>query len=1023
MIRHHKKRAYKAITGAILTLWTYQGFSQEHMMERPEHKWLRLAEEQYTQGHYKSSLKSIEKFFKPLASARLSQPDADFSKAKHLQALAALKLDVAGAEDTALNFLGGDVNPVYQQRTALALGQYYFHKEQLSKAIPYYESADISNLSNQEIADSKFELAYAYFNSRQFDKAEPLFASIKEVPGKYNQAGNYYYGLLAYNKSKYQEALRSFRKIEDEPQYRNIIPYYIAEIYYFMGDRKKALEEAMRLTQRKEKLYYDKELHLLAAQVLFEEQRYGEALPYFEHYYDLADNIRKEELYEMGYSYYRVNEWKNAIEKFKPLSNAQDSLGQTAMYLLGDCYLKIGDQKSARNAFGICADMHFNTGQQEASLLLYGKLSYDLGFNNEALRSFNTLIGNFPVSTHVSEAKTFLSDLLIKTNRYEEAYLALKDATTKDANYWQVWQKVTYSYGMQRLRNNDLGNARTLLTASLQNPVDNAYEAAAYFWLGDIALQQKRPNEALSHLNFFVQKTPVNRRLTTLSPQATLPNAYLNMGYAAMDAGHYGDAQSYFAKARSGTVPSSYIAINASVREADAAFMQKNYKEALNLYDRIIAANTSESDYALLQKGIVLGVQGKPFEKVNILQQLIDKIPASKYANDARYELATSYIEDGRYQQALPLLEPLTTSPDARVFAARAWMKIGFAQQELDRNEDAIAAYKKVVTDFPTSDDRTAALEALRSLYVETNQPKAYANLLQEYNLPALGTESLDSTYYAAAEAQVAAGKWSQAKNALTSYLEQYPNGRFATQAHFYKAESHLQLNETAAALNEYDALLALPWNEFSEASAGRAAELAYKAGNYQRATTYYATLRNNALSEENLQLAYSGMMRAYYQNNQFDEASNYADTLLSLPRMSEQVANEVQFFKARSLQKSNKPAEALALYQQLELSSNDNVAAEARYRIAEIHFLQNKLKEAEAAAAEALKQNNGNEYWTVKSYLLIADILVKQKDYFNAKATLQSLVKNTKNAELKKEANQKLDEVKKLEKSQTKLK
>ena len=48
------------------------------------------------------------------------------------------------------------------------------------------------------------------------------------------------------------------------------MPYYIAEIYYFKGDRKKALEEAMRLTRRSDKLFYDNELHLLAAQVLFE---------------------------------------------------------------------------------------------------------------------------------------------------------------------------------------------------------------------------------------------------------------------------------------------------------------------------------------------------------------------------------------------------------------------------------------------------------------------------------------------------------------------------------------------------------------------------------------------------------------------------------------------------------------------------------------------------------------------------------------------------------------------------------
>jgi len=1014
---------YRILAGAFLSFITFKSFSQEHLIHQSEHARLRLAEEQFQQDHYLLSLQSAETFLSEPFFNIPSKPGDEREKAKYLQVLSRLKLNLKGAEDTATTFLTTTSNPVYRQRAALALAQYYFRHEALNKAIPYYESANINNLSNQEIADSKFELAYAYFNSRQFEKAEPLFASIKEVQSTYYQAGNYYYGLLAYNNGKYDDALSSFKRIDNLPQYRNIVPYYIAEIYYFMGNRKKALEEATRLTGREEKLYYDNELHLLAAQVLFEEQRYGEALPYFEYYYDNTDKIRKEELYEMGYSYYRVNEWKNAIEKFKPLSNAQDSLGQTAMYLLGDCYLTTGDKRSARNAFGICADMPFNSGQQEASLLLYGKLSYEMGYNDDAIRSFNTLIQDFPQSNYSSEAKTFFSDLLIKTNRYEDAYAALKDVPEKSNNYWKVWQKVTYGFALQQLRNGDPGNAYTLLTASLQNPVDNTYEAASYFWRGDIAYKQGRFTEVLTNLKQFIKTAPGNSKLEFLSPQASLSNAYLNMGYAAMELKDYGAAQNYFGQARQNTDATSSLIINASVREADAAFMLKDFKAALGLYDKAIAANTAESDYAQLQKARLLGVQGKANEKTILLQQLINKVPTSKYGSDARYELASTYIEDDKYQQAISSLQPLTTDQNARNFAAKAWMKIGFAYQELDNNTKAIEAYKKVITDFPASEDRPAALEALRSLYIESNQPDAYGNLLRENNLPAIGSESMDSTYYATAEAQIAAGRWANAKTTLTSYLEKFPNGSFTTRAHYYKAESHYQLKENEAALNDYDFVLALPWNEFSEPSAKRAADIAYRSGNFTKAGNYYGLLRNTAMSKENLQLAYSGMMRSYYNSDQFELAATYADTLLAMPELDENVMKEVQFFKAKSLQRTSKYSEALAVYQQLQTAKNENISGEARYRIAEIYYQQDKLKEAEAAAAEALKENAGNEYWAVKSYLLISDILVRQKDYFNAKATLQSLVKNTKNAALKKEAAGKLEEVKKLEKQQTKLK
>ncbi len=364
----------------------------------------------------------------------------------------------------------------------------------------------------------------------------------------------------------------------------------------------------------------------------------------------------------------------------------------------------------------------------------------------------------------------------------------------------------------------------------------------------------------------------------------------------------------------------------------------------------------------------------------------------------------------------------MTTGGEGRNFAAKAWMKTGFAYQQLDNDSKAIEAYKHVITDFPASEERTAALDALRSLYIENNQPEAYASLLKENNLPAVGSEALDSTYYATAEAQIAAGKWANAKTTLGQYLEKYPNGAFTTKAHYYKAESHYQLKENDAALAEYDAVLALPWNEFSESSAKRSADMTFKAGNYTKAAGYYNLLRNSAMNKENLQLAYSGLMRSHYNNNEFEPAAKYADTLLVLPELDQQIVSEVQFFKAKTLQRQNKNGEALALYQQLREAKNEAIAVEARYRVAEIYLQEGNLKEAEAEAANSIKLSAGNDYWVVKSYLLITDILVKQNDYFNAKATLQSVVKNTKNAELKKEATQKLEEVKRLEKKQSKL-
>jgi tetratricopeptide (TPR) repeat protein len=87
-------------------------------------------------------------------------------------------------------------------------------------------------------------------------------------------------------------------------------------------------------------------------------------------------------------------------------------------------------------------------------------------------------------------------------------------------------------------------------------------------------------------------------------------------------------------------------------------------------------------------------------------------------------------------------------------------------------------------------------------------------------------------------------------------------------------------------------------------------------------------------------------------------------------------------------------------------------LAAEARYEIASSWFVLERLKDAEKAAFEVINKSGSYDFWVTKAYILLGDIYFKQKDYFNAKATFQSVVENSLNLELKNEAQRKLNQV-----------
>ena len=1015
---------------AFFTLPGMSSYAQVLTPDIPHNRYLMLAEEQYHQGHYLLAIQTANQYlsqgdqFPGEKSDKIyTETATDIDKAKFYLALSSLKADVRGCKDLAISTLDGTLNPAYSQRLTFSLAQYYFHHNDLTKATPLYESAGINNLNNTEIADEKFELAYCYFNNRQFDKAEPLLLSIKELKdGKYYTAGNYYYGLLCYDEDKYKEALQSFERIRDAKEYKTIVPYYIAEVYYFMGNREKALHLADTLIRRSEKSYYDKELHLLEAQCLFEEQHYKEARPYFEYYYSHADKIRKQDLYEMAYCDYQTSDWTNAIEKFKQLSSASDSLGQTAMYLLGDCYLKTGNKPGARTAFGICADMTFNKGQQEASMMLYAKISYETENDDEALRQLYNLIKIFPHTRYKDEANTLISGLLVKTHQYEEALKHLNKVSKKERDYWQVYQEANYGFAVEEFRKGDLKSALKYFNISLEHPVNTDYEAVTLFWKGETEYHLHHYDEVITYSQDFISRKGSDAAIEQISPLATVQHAYLNMGYAAMENHDYSAAQNYFNHAQQEQTPDKYSGMVAILREADAVFMQKNFSRAIILYDKIIASGNADADYAKYQKSILLGLLGKNSEKIMLLESLITAEPPSAYANHARYEVAITFLESDKYAQALSYLKQLTESVSDKSFAPSAWMKTGFIYQQLNENAQAIDAYKHVVVDYPGSDERLPALDALRSLYILSNQPAGYTRLLKENGLPSADSSSIDSTFYAAAETQFGNGKWESATQAFSNYLQQYPRGIFAVKAHYYRAESNYQLKQYKAALEDYGIILSGPWNEFFENSARHAAAIAYDQKDYAGAYGYYMQLRDNASNDQTRELAYYGLIKSGFKANKFSEAAMYADSLLAHRDISDETKNDVLYYKAKSLQHFDKNEAAIDVYKQLSGNKNGDIAAESRYQIAELLFKQDKLKEAEDAANETIHLSAGYDYWIVKSYLLLSDILVKQKDYFNAKATLQSIVKHAKIEELKQEAAKKLDEVRILEKPDSKL-
>jgi tetratricopeptide (TPR) repeat protein len=436
------------------------------------------------------------------------------NEAKFYSLISALQLSDSMAVNNAEMWLQTASAPQAAQLNYY-IAEYYFRKNQFAQAAAHYEKAELSYFNNEQIAQIKFNQAYSYFNLKRFSQAKPLFNTIRQMPNNANYYdANYYYGFIAFTDKNYTDALDAFQKAEAQPPYKNIIPYYLAQLYYLNGNKEKALQYAIQSLQDGNQ-HYDLPLKQLIGYILFEKKQFTKALPYLEEYVSNTPKVSREDIYELSYCYYVSQQWTKAIKGFKELSGKEDSLTQNSMYLLADAYLKIGDKPNARNAFLFCTTNSSNSKQTEISLFHYAKLSYELGYKNIALQELQRFIQTYTSSAYNSEAKELLISLLSNTNNFKEALALYESLPATNTQLKQLYPKLLYGRAMEYINAQQLNNAQLLLNKMLHVPYNNTFLQAAYFWKGEIAYRLHKPDSAVIYLNKYLANAVNSKEVNT----------------------------------------------------------------------------------------------------------------------------------------------------------------------------------------------------------------------------------------------------------------------------------------------------------------------------------------------------------------------------------------------------------------------------------------------------------------------------------------------------------------------------
>lgn len=947
---------------------------------------MQKAKELYAAGDYVSAKKQFDQL-----AARSVNSTETKAEAVFYSALCGLKLDNRNAEEQVRSFLKQYPESAFRNRASFELAIYDFDKQRYKAVIKALDEVNLSGLDHAQLEHFYYLHGYSSFQMNKLDTAATDFVRIKNGSSEWAAPAKYYWAHIQYLRGNYDAALLEFDKLKENQAFKKVIPFYVSQIYY----RQKKYQEVVNYASpiiNNVSADQQPELARILGNSLFHLGQFKEAIQFLEFYLSDKNNKGREENYELGYCYYLNSREAKAIPYFEIATKGKDELAQNAYYHLADCYVTTGDKNKARQAFEAASDMDFDPKIKEDALFNYAKITYELSYSpfNETIKAFDKYISLYPNSERNDAAYNYLVKVYMSTSNYKDAMASIEKIKVKSPAVKKAYQRVAYYRGLECFNDLDYRGAVENFDKSINaGDFNKNYGALSVFWKAEAFYRLGNYNQAINGYNNFI----------SLPGSFTLPEyktAYYNLGYAYFQLKDYDNAAAQFRKYLNlqNDFRSDKVA-DANNRLGDCLFMARNYAAALPFYDKAYKLNTYDADYALFQKAFCLGLQRDNQGKISALQELVRNFPNSSYQDDALYELGRTYERINQPQQAIAQYKTLLNKYPQGSYATKTQLQLGLIYYNENNYQESNNYYKQVVEHAPNGPEAQAALAGIKNNYLEMNDVDAYfkytSKLGSGVQVSVTGQDSL--TYRAAERLYMARDP--KARTQLERYLSQFPNGVFALNAQFYLGELLYAAGENSKALTAFQYVISQPDNTFTEAALARGAGLEYDAQNYQQSLEWFRKYAAISSSANGLLDARVGIMRCLFRLEKYAECIDAATQVLGSDKVSVILKREANYKLAISFYKTGAIEKAYPILKELSADTNSAEGAESKYLVAQILFDQQKLKESEKEIMDFISKNSPHQYWLAKSFILLADIYLKNGDEFQAKHTLKSIRDN----------------------------
>ncbi|PIA82287.1 hypothetical protein BFR04_11040 [Gaetbulibacter sp. 4G1] len=903
----------------------------------------------------------------------------------------AVRLNQQAADQLVEDFVKDYPTSTKRNTAFVDVADYYFENSKYPHARKWYDKVNEDALAKKEKEKFNFNNGYSAFSVKQYKVAKKYLSRV-ENSQEYGSQAKYYLGFMAYEGDDYDEANEYFDQVSDQERYKEKLSYYQADLHFKLGKFEKAIELAKDRLDTSDEAEVS-ELSKIIGESYFNLEKYAEAIPYLTEYKgkkgkrDRTAKWNNTDFYQLGYAYYKQKDYEKAISEFNKIVGGNNSIAQNAYYHLGESYIHLDKKQEALNAFRNASQMSFDLKIQEDAWLNYAKISYEIG--NPYQSAPQVLAGyldKYPDTSYKEEIETLLIDSYITSKNYKEALKLLEGKKSFENKV--AYQKVAFYRGIELYNDTQYLEAETLFDQSLEEPRDPKYTARATFWKAEADYNLTNYDDALVGFKQFQQQTS-----SASTPE--IENIDYNLAYTYFKQKNYPQATTYFNQFISNKKDDKVRLNDAYLRLGDGHFVSSDYRNAINAYEKAIEMNEIDSDYPFFQKTISVGYIGQSSKKMKDLEQFIEAYPKSKLRDDAMYELGNSYVKANEKDKAMQIYNRLSSEYRMSSFVPKALLRQGLVYYNSSENEQALSKFKKVAADYPGTPEAVQSVATARLIYIDLGRVDDYARWVKTLDYVEITDADLDNTTYEAAEKQYLDNNTDKAIKQFNGYLNEFPNGIHALQAHFYIAQLYYKKDLLANAAPHYKYIVETSQSEYTEEALSRLSQYYLENKSWNKAIPLLLRLEEEANFPQNVVFAQSNLMKTNYQLENYSDAVSYAEKVLTNSKIDNKIKSDAHIIIARSAIKTGDEDRAKTAYAKVEKVATGEMAAEALYYNAYFKNKEGKHAASNKSVQKLAKDFSGYKYYSAKGLVLMAKNYYALKDAFQATYILESVIEN----------------------------